>query len=231
MNKFFLCTLALTVCALTGCATSRPPTPSVALAGETRLAPWPCHNALITPTDDAVVRNYHAILIDPVSIPESSAGDSLSAEQRTALAARLDAALAKACAPFRPVTDRPGEGVLRLKATVSSVRVSKPALNALTTLLIFVPVDMGGAGVEFELIDSVSGQRLAAYVSDHGGSPFQVISALRKTGHAEAVFHCLSREFLDRTLGQPDPCAREERTARQPPCLGQTVAEAEGLRR
>ena len=104
MNKFFLCTLALTVCAMTGCATSRPPTPSVALAGDTRLAPWPCHNALITPTDAAVAHNYHAILIDPVNIPESAAEPALSAEQRIALAARLDAALAKECATFRPFT-------------------------------------------------------------------------------------------------------------------------------
>ncbi len=80
------------------------------------------------------------------------------------------------------IVDQPGPGVLRVRVAITELNPSNPTTNTLSTI---VPVGMivagatkatsgdnlgtGEAGTEFELLDSVTGERLAAAVDKRQG--------------------------------------------------------------
>jgi hypothetical protein len=80
------------------------------------------------------------------------------------------------------IVDQPGPGVLRIRVAITQVKPSNPTANTLSTI---VPVGMvvsgatkavsgdnlgtGEAATEIELLDSVSGERLAAAVDRRQG--------------------------------------------------------------
>jgi len=80
------------------------------------------------------------------------------------------------------IVDQPGPGVLRVRVAITQLKPSNPTTNTLSTI---VPVGMvvagatkatsgdnlgtGEAGTEFEMLDSVTGERLAAAVDKRQG--------------------------------------------------------------
>lgn len=72
-------------------------------------------------------------------------------EMSKALAASLRASLKPA-----------GEGAPSLNLTLSELTPVRPALNVASALLVFYPLDSGGATVEAELVDS-AGERIALW--------------------------------------------------------------------
>jgi len=74
--------------------------------------------------------------------------------------------------------------------TVSALRpdADHPALNVATPWVAFVPLALGGAAVEAEFIDLVSGERLAAMVERKKGSPTNLKGGFTEWGHAKAAF-------------------------------------------
>ncbi len=80
------------------------------------------------------------------------------------------------------IVDQPGPGVLRVRVAITEVKPSKPVANTMSTI---IPVGMvaagatkaisgdnlgtGEASTEFELLDSLSGERLAAAVDRRQG--------------------------------------------------------------
>jgi hypothetical protein len=87
-----------------------------------------------------------------------------------------------------PVTKESGPDVLRVRAAITDVVPANPALNVATTLVAFVPLDLGGAAIEAEFIDSVSGERLAAMVGRKKGSPIDLKGGFTELGHARTAF-------------------------------------------
>lgn len=86
--------------------------------------------------------------------PRFSADEKLQLEStlRGAFATRLNALPAKAH----------GRAVL-LRAAVTRVEAVSPALNTVATVLLFGPLDRGGAAVEVELLDAETRRPLASY--------------------------------------------------------------------
>jgi hypothetical protein len=80
------------------------------------------------------------------------------------------------------IVDQPGSGVLRVRVAITDLKPSKPVTNTLSSI---VPVGIvvsgatkavsgdnlgtGEAGTEFEMLDSVTGERLAAAVDRRQG--------------------------------------------------------------
>jgi hypothetical protein len=87
-------------------------------------------------------------------------------------------------ADSHPVTNESGPDVLRVRAAITDVVPAKPALKVATTLVAFVPLDLGGAAIEAEFIDSLSGERLAAMVERKKGSPTDLKGGYTELGHA-----------------------------------------------
>lgn len=60
-------------------------------------------------------------------------------------------------------------------------------------------VDLGGAAIEAEMLDSATGQRVAAFLDTRKGRRFGgTLAAARTWGHAEAAFGVWAKELRER---------------------------------
>jgi hypothetical protein len=128
-------------------------------------------NALTYAATDAKqnLRSYFAIIVDPVEVYVATDADAskVSEDSRVALTNYFQHALIDAVSDAFPVVDAPGPLTLRLRAALVGVDVggqvaagdappdAKPFERAL---------NIGKVGVEMELVDSKTGERIAAMV-------------------------------------------------------------------
>ena len=114
------------------------------------------------------IHKYIAVIVEPVEIYVATSADpsKMPDRGRTALAAYFQNAITRAVADAFPVVQEPGPLVLRLRTALIGVDVggeivagSTAPANALER-----SVDIGKVGVEMEMIDSVSGEQIAAVV-------------------------------------------------------------------
>lgn len=191
-------------CALIGgllgaCATPAPPPRSGFLNGDPALRAdrYGNGNLLWWEKPGFDWKRYKYVMLDPVAVSCAGAAkdkplDSVEVER---LADELRAAVAAELQDDFPVVDQPGTDVLRIRAAMTEVIPASPALNVVTTVLAFVPLDMGGAAIEAEFIDSVSNERMAAMAERKLGTPFDVKSGFTSLGHARAAFRAWAREL------------------------------------
>lgn len=106
---------------------------------------------------EAILSPYTAVFVEP---SEVTAAD-LTAEQRSAISADLNQALRTKLGQRWQLNLAPGPGILRVRTAVTSVTKAKVALNVATSM-IAAPLFNGGASGEAEIVDSVSGARIAA---------------------------------------------------------------------
>jgi hypothetical protein len=126
---------------------------------------------------------YDKIVIDPVTIWTSEDLAKVPPEDLQLLADYLDASLRHHLEKDYKIVDRPEAGALRLRVAITDAKgaravvntVSKivPQLRLLTTvggLATDTQLLVGRAGVEAELLDSVTDERLAAAVDRRAGT-------------------------------------------------------------
>jgi hypothetical protein len=115
------------------------------------------------------LRSYFAIVVDPIEVYVATDADEkkVNEDSRKALTNYFQHALTDAVSDAFPMVDKPGPLTLRLRVALVGVDVggkvaagavgadSKPLENAL---------NIGKLGVEMELVDSQSGDRIAAAV-------------------------------------------------------------------
>ncbi len=178
-----LCLIALLMLVTTAC--SKPATSSVKkmpanqeysgfLKDYSKLAPNPdLEGAVKTYVNTDAQKNLHkyvAVIIDPVEVYLASDADDSKIPEKTRAAAAnyFRAALTKAVSDAFPVVDEPGPLVLRLRAaiigvdaggTVAAADKPEDASDAVDTA-----ASIGKVGVEVELVDSVTGEQIAAAV-------------------------------------------------------------------
>ena len=115
-------------------------------------------------------------------------------------------------AGYEVVTD-PGPGVLEVQTAITNVEPTggkkNAALKAGATAAsvavapgasLLVPrISVGRVGIEGEMIDSVSGERMVAFVTGKGGRRwFSGLKAYKKWGDIEAAFRSWAKEFRKR---------------------------------
>ena len=116
------------------------------------------------------LHKYVAVIVDPVEVYLASNADDAKIPEKTRAAASnyFRAALVHAVSDAFPTVDEPGPLVLRLRAAIIGVDVGgtvaaadKPAdaNEAIETA-----ANIGKVGIEVELVDSVTGERIAAVV-------------------------------------------------------------------
>ncbi len=128
---------------------------------------------------------YDKIVIDPVTLwaASESSLEGVAPEDRQLLADYLDASLRHHLQQDYQIVDRPEPGALRLRVAITDAKgahavantVSKivPQLRLLTTvggLATDTQVLVGRAGVEAEVLDSITHERLAAAVDRRAGT-------------------------------------------------------------
>ena len=118
-----------------------------------------------------------------VSIVDWQANTEVDAEQKARLCAMLREALQQAL----KMTPTSEERVIQVRARIVDVVSASPALNVASTVLLFIPLDRGGASVQIDAVDQATGQRLASLTMAGSGQLGDFSGHFSRYGHAEEV--------------------------------------------
>lgn len=195
--KILLASLAAVV-VLAGCA-STPPPRSGFLVDYPDLKPDQYGNPQLLwwekPNFDW--KRYQKLMIDPIVVyyhPKAKNKEIRPDDLKRLTDEFRDVVIAELGKSY-PVVNTPGRDVLRVRAAITEIIPASPTLNVVTTALAFVPLDMGGAAIEAEFIDSMSNERVAAMVEIKLGTPTDLKSGFTSLGHARASFKSWAAEL------------------------------------
>ena len=127
--------------------------------------------------------SYNAVYVDSVTMWVNDPSTAPSAEDQQMLTDMLYKALSDKVGEKFTLADRPGPGVIRVRAALTQAKGARVALNAITTVIpqLRVVSTLGGvaadtaalvgsASVEAELVDAVTNERLAAAIDAVAGT-------------------------------------------------------------
>jgi hypothetical protein len=153
---------------------------------------------------------YDKVWIDSVTLWRDASTDDLPDEEAQMLTDHLYAALHEELARDHEIVDSAGPGVLRLRAALTEAQGSKVVMNTVTSVIpqLRLLATAGGmatgtaalvgkAGVEAELVDSLSGERLAAAVDARQGTK-AVRGGIGKWSDAQQTFKHWAERFRER---------------------------------
>lgn len=182
----------------TGCATTSPPEPSGFLGSYDEFDVDPADESLLWWEQDGFDwSNYRAVMLDPVTIYFDPAAEDreIRPDELKKLTDGFREAVMDELGDAYPVVDTPDSDVLRIRCAITDIVPSNAALNVASSLIAFVPVDMGGAAIEVEYLNSVTGERLAAGVDQKLGTPFDGARGFTRLGHAKGAFREWAKEL------------------------------------
>lgn len=156
-----------------------------------------------------ILREYGAAMIDPIFVyfhPDASRGIGLDPERLAELTTSFRANVVEQLATLRDfdVVEEPGPGVMRVRIAITDINVSRSGANvgakvagiATAGAGFLVPaVDVGGATMECEILDSVSGERLVAIVDTDRGRRMFNFKSIKTLGDAKAAMRQWAKEF------------------------------------
>ncbi|MBT7442631.1 MAG: DUF3313 domain-containing protein [Methylococcales bacterium] len=140
------------------------------------LKPMPGRRqALFYDNTEADWSSYTQVLIDPVHIQsrKNVDNDSMSLRDRRMLGTYFEHAMRDALSQKYHVVNQAGPGVLRIRAAITNVQSADALINRIGSSIIQVPGGFGQVTLEGELVDSITGDRLAAIVDGKAGSLFE----------------------------------------------------------
>lgn len=162
------------------------------------------------------LKNYRKFIIDPVTVyllPEAQ-DRGIDPDDLDRLARYFsDAITDELIGSGYEVVTEPGPGVLELEIAITNVEPTggkkNAALKAGATAAsvavapgasLLVPrLSIGKVGIEGDMIDSVSGERMVAFVTSKGGRRwFSGLKAYKKWGDIEAAFRSWAKDFRKR---------------------------------
>jgi hypothetical protein len=127
------------------------------------------------------VAQFRAIAVEAVHIAPTAS--TLNDADRAALESKLRLALVDAIpADVRAATA--GPGVLSVEITVTELDSSNPAVNALTTALLFVPMDRGGIAFDATFFDRPGLAAIGSTTVRHRSSVTDLKGSYSRYGHA-----------------------------------------------
>jgi len=160
---------------------------------------------------DADWASYDKLMIDPVTIWRTMGSDltSVPETELQQLADQLYWALRKAVEDDYEIVERPGRGVLRVRVALTEVKganavastISKlsplPLITGVSRMATGTWAFVGKAGIEGEVLDSLSNRRLSAAVDERaGGRSLQ--SGNSTWSDVEQAFHYWADRFSKR---------------------------------
>jgi hypothetical protein len=125
------------------------------------------------------------------------AGVFLDEEQRLELQRELVGALRLrfAEAGIRVIESPNVASTSTLRVTITAVALASPAVNAMTSLLLFAPLSHGGMTVELEALDSQTNRRVAAMAFEGRAGVQNIGSAFSSLGHAKVQAEVVAERF------------------------------------
>jgi hypothetical protein len=204
-----LFTLALAAAlSITGCASVGAPERSSTMTAFEQLSVQPDGTRSWRNTAAAKVS---AVYIDPKAIVFAS-DIRIDDEQRQALRQTLSEALARqfseagirVVAAFNPSANAPSDAAaITVRANITAVELSDPALNVVSAILLFIPVSRGSMSVEIEALAIKDSQRIAAMAFSGTAGITNIGSAFSGVGHAKLQADIAATKFVALVTGTP----------------------------
>lgn len=189
---------------LSGCASVGAPEKSGTLAAYEQLRVQPDGTRTWRST---TAEKVSAVRFDSQSITISS-DIRLDDEQRKELRLALSEALARqfAEAGMRVVASSntsTDADAITVRVNVTAVEFAAPALNVVSTILLFMPVSRGSMSVEMEALTAKDGQRFAAMAFSGTAGVNNIGSAFSEIGHAKLQADIAATKFAALVSGTP----------------------------
>ncbi|MHC4203847.1 MAG: DUF3313 domain-containing protein [Planctomycetota bacterium] len=142
--------------------------------------------------------NYSKFIIDPITVHFHSVdeGTDISSEELAEMRQYMYNAVYNAILKRYSVVRQPGPGVARLRLAITDLDKSSPALNVIPQTKL-IGVGLGGASMEGELLDSVTGEQIVAVIQSQKGERLS-LDGLSKWGDAKAVIDHWAEELVER---------------------------------
>ncbi len=208
-NLFYLCIIIIGITSLLslGCRQAQTVTTSGFMHDYSQLEPWEGdENTLVYEKPGVDWKQYKRLMIDPIEVHYHPMNKSrkVKPEELVKLTDFFHARLVKAVEDGYPVTNTPAPDVLRIRAAITDIDPTNTAVNVVSQVAIMVPIDMGGAGMEAEFLDSVTNERLYACMEQMKGVPYNLMEGTFKYDHAKGAFKYWAKElrkWLDEAHG------------------------------
>ena len=149
---------------------------------------------------------YKQFMIDPIAVyfAANAKGSGIDPEKLTVLTRYFRDNLTKRLRKNYRVVRAKGRGVARIRIAITDVEETDPLLNIHPAMKL-TGAGLGGASMEGELVDSLSGRRLGAIVETRSGDRLAMAAGLSRLGHAKQVIDYWINRFvtnLDRAQGK-----------------------------
>jgi hypothetical protein len=135
---------------------------------------------------------YTHVHMEPVRILVTN----LDEKQSDAVQSAMEDALETEMLKHWLLSEAEGEGVLRVRVAVTDLHKPNVALNVLTTAVL-MPVDYGTLTIESEVLDSLSGESLAALVWAKRSGLKQTFQTFTPTGSSRALAPYFARDLVE----------------------------------
>lgn len=153
---------------------------------------------------------YNAVMIDSVTLWRDAETSDVPAAEQQQLTDHLYAAIHKQLSQDYEIVDKPGPGVLRVRAAITEAKGANVAANVVTGVVpqlrmasmvvglgTNTAVLVGKASLEGEVTDSVSGERLLAAVDQRAGTKWPT-TLFSKWGDVEKNFDFWANRLRER---------------------------------
>lgn len=128
------------------------------------------------------LNRYRAVNVAPVLFAPGIAG-AIPDEERALLERDLGAALKDGLPPSLR-SEQPSSDVVRMEVTITELNASNPAVNVLTTALLFVPFDAGGVAFDARFYEGDSLEPFAVTSHRHISTPLELKGSFKRYGQA-----------------------------------------------
>jgi len=152
--------------------------------------------------DVKIVERYSKIIIAPVEfkLDPTVKDHEIKYEDKIKLSDYFHEKLFEGLIENYEIAYEPGDGTLILKIAITDILPNKVYLNLhwSTTL---IGGGIGGASLEAELVDSISGERMLSFVDARKGKKLNYTKGLTKWGHSKEVLGFWAKHIV-KTLDQ-----------------------------
>jgi hypothetical protein len=148
------------------------------------------------------IDSYDKILIEPMAffLHPDAKGTNVDSGKVSEVTTYFDTLARDTLLHYYQVVDQPGPGVMRLKTALTDINTASPTKNVVSTIVIKTGVDVGGASIEAELLDSQTGELIASFVDSRKGRSFLNTKNYRSLGDSKKAIQYWvehTAEYLD----------------------------------
>jgi len=143
------------------------------------------------------LKQYRKFMLDPVVVhfAPNAEGTAINPDELKKLADYFHNRAVEELSKRYQVVQKPGPGVLRVRAAITDIEKTTPIMNIHPAMKIS-GIGLGGASMEAEAIDSQTRERVIAVVDSRQGSRASIGAGLQTFGHAKQVMDFWIERFI-----------------------------------